>query len=115
MFNGTAAGVPQGGETGEIPIFDDEAWERFRRSALEGTGILDTAPRPAVPTPLPSGGPEAVRPPANPGESPQDGPGGAPSPSPVMPPAPDDPSPSVPSARGDATPGEDEEYRPPWW
>ncbi|MBE1533505.1 S8 family serine peptidase [Actinomadura algeriensis] len=114
--NGTS-GDPStgGGETGEIPIFDDEAWERFRRSALEGTGVLDAAPRPAVPTPLPSGRPEAVPGPANPGESPQDGPGALPSRSPARPPAPDEPSPSVQPGRGDGTPGEDEEYRPPWW
>ncbi|MFV2178214.1 S8 family serine peptidase [Actinomadura sp. LOL_016] len=84
-------GPGRNGETGEIPVFDDEAWDRFRRSALKGTGFLDTSPQPAVPTPLPSGRPEDARPSANPGEPPQDGTGSV------------------------HAPGEDEEYRPPWW
>ncbi|MEV5824791.1 S8 family serine peptidase [Spirillospora sp. NPDC052242] len=97
---GATGGSDANPATGEIPIFDDEAWERFRRSALEGTGMLDAAPRPPVPTPQPAGSPEPVRPPAAPGESPQDGAG---------------PAPDAPAGRGEGTPGEEEEYRPPWW
>ncbi|WP_158642335.1 S8 family peptidase [Actinomadura sp. WAC 06369] len=102
--NGAGGGGGDAPATGEIPIFDDEAWERFRRSALEGTGIPDAEPRPAVPAPQPAGRPEPAGAPAAPGESPQDGAG--------PPPAASD----APAARGETPPGEEEEeYRPPWW
>ncbi|MFD0902815.1 S8 family peptidase [Actinomadura sediminis] len=107
---GEDAGTGEDRGAGEIPIFDDEAWERFRRSALGGTGVRDASPRPAVPTPLPAGGPEPGRPPATPGEAPRDGAGPVHAPSGTTPAAPDGPA-----GRGEAAPGDEEEYRPPWW
>ncbi|MDL4821027.1 S8 family peptidase [Actinomadura opuntiae] len=69
--NGTAPGGA--GPADDAPGLDDEEWERFRRSALEGPGV-----------------PEAEFPTA-----PQDGPTGAPLP-PAVPPPPTVPPPTVP-------------------
>ncbi|GAA2156516.1 S8 family peptidase [Actinomadura napierensis] len=120
-LNGSAPGGAGPAPADDVPALDDEDWERFRRSALEGSGLPE-AEFPTAPQDPPDAGP---RPPVAPPHAvpPLDdaSTGGFPAPPPV-PPVP----PAPPAGPGDDDPrgrrthrpyssNEDDDYRPPWW
>ncbi|MWA06949.1 S8 family serine peptidase [Actinomadura sp. LD22] len=124
--NGAAAnGAPAPGD--DAPALDDEEWERFRRSALEGSGLPEPEPPaapqdpfPAAPQDPPAGPPPPAAPPAS-AVPPVDDTGGFPAPPPVPPAPPGPPAgPADDDARGHQarrpySSNEDDDYRPPWW
>ncbi|XVQ11801.1 S8 family serine peptidase [Spirillospora sp. CA-255316] len=82
---------PGGAGNTDYTILDDEEWEKFRRSALEGSGFDDEDDRV----------PQEEKGPGDP-----------------FPPLPADPPPPVrPEDEHGGRPrsGEDDDYRPPWW
>lgn len=130
--NGAGGAASNGAPDDDAPALDDEDWERFRRSALEGPGTSEpevpTAPQDPTPDP-PAAQPPAAQPPVAPppsatppfGVPPVDDARGLPAPPPIPPAPPVPPAgPADDDARGRQarrpySSNEDDDYRPPWW
>ncbi|MEU8306841.1 S8 family serine peptidase [Actinomadura sp. NPDC048955] len=118
------SGAPLNGSArDEPPVLDDDEWDAFRRGALEvpdqpepGTAPLSAVPPEPQDEPSP---PPVPRPDEGPADAfpdvPPPGFGGAEPPEGPFPPP--DPADGEPRGRHSRRPrpGEDEDYRPPWW